>query len=114
MPIIFLAPTITLLSYGVMRLMGLPLSEPDIPLLAIPILLVVFFVSSAGEETGWMGYAADSMQDRWSALRTSIILGLAWGMFHVVPLIQAGNTPTWIAGWFLGTVAVRILIVWLY
>ncbi|MBE0448262.1 MAG: hypothetical protein IBX64_09230 [Actinobacteria bacterium] len=74
-PIIFLMPLIYLLSYGVMRLMGLPLPEPHIPSLTIPLLFVVFFIAAVGEELGWMGYAVDPMQDRWSALTTSIILG---------------------------------------
>jgi len=75
-PIISLLPFIYLMSYGVMRLMGLPLpDEPQIPYPTIPILLVVFFTAAASEEVGWMGYAVDPMQDRWSALTTSIILG---------------------------------------
>lgn len=31
-----------------------------------------------------------------------------------MPLIQMGSTLTWIAWWTLSTVALRILIVWLY
>jgi len=60
-PIISLLPFIYLMSYGVMRLMGLPLpDEPQIPYLTIPILLVVFFTAAASEEVGWMGYAVES------------------------------------------------------
>jgi len=35
-------------------------------------------------------------------------------MWHFVPLVQMGRTPTWIAWWALGTVALRILTLWLY
>jgi hypothetical protein len=31
-----------------------------------------------------------------------------------VPLVQAHRSPAWIAWWSLGTVAFRVLIVWLY
>ena len=113
-PIIFLAPLIYLLTYGVMALAGLPSSGAHTPFLAIPILFVVFFILGAGEELGWMGYAADPMQERRSALTTGIILGLVWAIWHFVPLIQMGRTLTWIAWWTLSTVALRILIVWLY
>lgn len=113
-PIIFLLPGIYLLSYGVQRLMGLPLPEPHIQFLLIPILFVVFFVAAAGEEAGWMGYAVDPMQDRWSALKTSILLGLVWAIWHVVPDIQAHQTWAYIAGQRFYSVVLRILIVWLY
>jgi membrane protease YdiL (CAAX protease family) len=114
-PIVFLMPTIYLLSYGVMRLLGRPLPEPHIPLVTIPILISVFFVAAVGEEGGWMGYAVDPLQDRWSALTTGIILGLVWGLFHVVPDIQSHHGLAWIA-WQRGVydVVLRILIVWLY
>ncbi|HZD59242.1 MAG TPA: CPBP family glutamic-type intramembrane protease, partial [Anaerolineae bacterium] len=104
-PIIFLMPLIYLLSYGVMRLIGRPLpAEWQISFLAIPLLFVAFFIGAAGEELGWMGYAIDPMQDRWSALTASLILGLVWAIWHVVPNIQLGRTLTSIAWWSLATV----------
>jgi uncharacterized protein len=114
-PIIFLMPLIYLLTYGVMRLMSLPLpDEPFIPFLLIPLLFVLFFMFAIGEEVGWTGYVTDPMQERWSALTTSIILGLVTAMWHFVPLIQMGRTPIWIAGWALGSISIRILTVWVY
>jgi membrane protease YdiL (CAAX protease family) len=113
-PIIFLMPLIMVLSYGVMLLLGRPLPEPYIPFLTIPILIVVYFLVAAGEEVGWMGYAVDPMQARWSAFTTSILLGSVWAIWHVVPLFQAHRTPIWIAWQCLFTVASRLLIVWLY
>ena len=114
LPIIFLMPLIYLLTYGLMALTGLTLSGAPVAFLATPILFVAFFVLAIGEEAGWTGYATDPLQERWSALTTSIILGLVWATWHFVPLIQMSRTPTWIAWWTLGTVALRILIVWLY
>jgi membrane protease YdiL (CAAX protease family) len=114
-PIIFLMPLLYLLSYLVMRLMGLPFpDEPYIPFLLIPLLLVLFFILAIGEEVGWTGYVTDPLQDRWSALTTSIILGLVTAIWHFVPLIQMGRTPTWIAWWALSALSIRILYVWLY
>jgi uncharacterized protein len=113
-PIMFLMPLILLLSYGVMLLLGRPLPELDIPFLTIPILFVVFFLAAVGEEAGWMGYAVDPLQERWSALETSIILGAVWAIWHVVAFIQADRVLAWIAWQCLFTVVARILIVWLY
>ncbi len=103
-PTIFLPPVIYLLTYGVTRLRGLPLPDkPYIPLLMIPLLFVLFFSLAVGEEVRWTGYTTDPMQERWSALTTSIILGSVCAVWHFVPLIQMGRTPTWIACWTLGT-----------
>jgi membrane protease YdiL (CAAX protease family) len=114
-PTIFLLPVTFLLTYAVTHLTGLPL--PDklyIPLLMIPPLFVLFAVLAASEEVGWTGYVTDPMQERWSALTTSIILGSVGAIWHFVPLIELGRTPAWIAWWTLGTVALRTLTVWLY
>ena len=114
-PIIFLLPIAYVLTYGVMRLMGLPLpAEPYIPFLLAALLFVLFFILAIGEEVGWTGYVTDPLQERWSALTTGIILGLVTALWHFVPLIQMGRTPTWIVWWTLGAVALRILTVWLY
>jgi uncharacterized protein len=113
-PIIFLMPILYLLTYLVMRLMGLQVSSQTAPFLLVPLLFVLFFILGIGEEVGWMGYAVDPMQDRLSALTTSIILGLVTVLWHVVPLIQMGRTLIWIAWWALGSISIRILTVWLY
>ena len=64
-PIIFLMPLLYLLSYLVMRLMGLPFpDEPYFPLLLIPLLFVLFFILAIGEEVGWIGYATDPVRLR--------------------------------------------------
>jgi uncharacterized protein len=114
-PTFFMPPIIYLLTYGVTRLTGLPLPDkPYVPLLMTPLLFVLFFILAVGEEVGWTGYATDPVQERWSALTTSITLGLVTAIWHFVPLIEMGCTPTWIAWWTLGTVALRTLTVWLY
>ncbi len=113
-PIIFLMPLLYVLTYGVMRLIGLPLpSEWHIPLLT-PILFVGFFIAAAGEELGYMGYVIDPMQDQWSALTASLIVGSVWAIWHYPSMIQMGQTPTLMAWGTLATVGFRILYVWLY
>lgn len=54
------------------------------------------------------------MQERWTALQASILLGLVWAVLHYVPLAEAHRSLTWIAWWSLFTIAFRVLIVWLY
>lgn len=79
-----------------------------------PIFFVVFFVAAAGEELGWQGYAIDPMQNRWGALKASVILGLVWAIWHIFGFVQSNHTATWIVWQSLAMVPFRILIVWLY
>ncbi len=65
-----------ILAYAVMHLIGSPLPEPHIPFQMIPIFLLMFFIGAIGEEVGWSGYAIDPMQNRWGALKASIMLGI--------------------------------------
>lgn len=115
LPVIFLMPIIYLLIYGVMQLFRLPLPVGvEIPFLQTALISVVIFIGATGEEVGWSGYAVDPMQKRWSALITAIAIGLVWAIWHYPSMIQQGRDWTWIAWGTLGTVSVRILIVWLY
>lgn len=115
LPIFLLMPVVMLLSYGVMRLIGRPLPEPQIPFLAIPLFFILFLIPAVCEEAGWMGYAADPMQYRWGALRAGIIMGSVWGLWHLVGwYYQTHHTLTWTTGQFISTVALRVIIFWLY
>ena len=113
-PILLLMPGVTVLTYGLMRLAGSPLPHPEFPLLALPAMLLAFFIAALGEELGWSGYATDPMQDRWGAFRAGLLLGLIWAAWHIVPLAQAHRSVGYVAWWSLFTVAARVLVVWIY
>jgi len=74
-PVLLVMPMASLLSYGVLRLTGTPVPAPQIALLPTLSLCVVLFIGALGEKLGWCGYAIDPLQDRWGALRASLVLG---------------------------------------
>ncbi len=116
-PILLLMPGVMLLAYGLTRWMDLPLPTLRIPALAgvaMLLMFLAFFIGALGEELGWSGYITDPMQTRWSALQASILLGLVWAAWHVIPYRQAHRSAEWIAWYCLFTVATRVLMVWLY
>ena len=114
LPAIVLLPIAMALSYWVMSLMGTLLPEPCIAFLSVPVLVALYFLAAVFEEGGWTGYATDPLQSRWSPQTTSLMLGLVTAVFHVVPLLEVGSTLPWIVGWLAGTMAQRVLMVWLY
>jgi membrane protease YdiL (CAAX protease family) len=115
LPIILLPLLMYLLIYIIIYLAGLPLPiNFHIPFLSIPFLFSLFFLGAVVEETGYMGYVIDPMQERFGALSASILVGIPWALWHYPSIIQQGHNLTWIAWATLGTVAVRVLIVWIY
>lgn len=112
-PILLFWPAAMVLQYGLMTAAGVPLSDPQIPVLIVAGSYVVFFIGALCEEVGWQGYAIGPLQERWNALTASVLLGTVWAAWHIVPLIQMGRSPIQIALQGLGMVATRILIVWL-
>jgi len=55
----------------------------DRPLAVIPFILYIFLFGPIPEELGWRGYALGKLQSRWSALYASVILGIAWVVWHL-------------------------------
>lgn len=113
-PTILLMPCIMVLSYAVLRLMGVPLPAPQFSPGTVLALFVAFFIGALGEELGWAGYAIDPLQERVGALQGAFLLGTVWAVWHYIPLLQAHRSLEFIAWWSLGTVASRVIIVWLY
>jgi len=114
LPILLLLPASSVLAFAVLRLTGTPVPAPQVAVLPTLLLCVGFFVGALGEELGWSGYAIDPLQDRWGALRASVLLGAVWAVWHYPGLLQAHRSLAWIAWWSVGTVAVRVIMVWLY
>ncbi|MFL7811944.1 MAG: lysostaphin resistance A-like protein [Anaerolineae bacterium] len=113
-PIFLLMPTIMVVQYGLRNPTRLPVPDPRSLATMVVVWLSVFFIAALCEELGWQGYAIDRLQNRWSALAASIVLGTVWATWHIVPLIQLGRTPIQIASQCMDMIATRILIVWIY
>jgi len=114
LPVLFFWPVIFILAFGVMTSMGETTPDPLFPVVAVPVLFVLFFIFALFEEVGWMGYAFDPMENRWLALKASLILGVIWALWHLPLYILAGQDPLWVAGQIISLLAIRILIVWIY
>lgn len=113
-PALLLIPSIYFAAYLLMRITQRELPVPDVPLLMAPVFFLAYFVSAVCEELGWMGYAVDPLQERWGALRAALLLGVVWELWHLIPHLQQGLTAGWIAWQSLYSIALRVLIVWVY
>lgn len=121
-------PVVTGLAvHGVALVTGvIPNSDAARRLLADPGSVVPFVVWIAllgplPEELAWRGIALDPLQSRFGALRGSVVLGLAWAIWHVPLFFIAGSYQHALGVfgpgfWSYGAtvVAVSVLLAWIY
>jgi len=80
-------------------------------LFVLPFFLIDFI--SNGEEIGWRGYALPRLQSKYNALTSTLILGLIWGMWHLLKFLPHWNTASF--AWFmLHTMAFAVTLTWIY
>lgn len=73
------------------------------------------------EELGWRGYVLDRLQENYSALSSSIILGVLWGLWHLPAFFLMGGGLSAIPFASLaffeymgGLVALSVCMTWIY
>jgi membrane protease YdiL (CAAX protease family) len=107
-------PVVLTLSYATQVLAGSQPPPPDISIATTVVFAAAFLLSAATEEIGWSGYLLEPLRERMGALPAALLIGVIWGAWHLVGwFFQAHHTLTWTAGQFIGSVAARVLIVWL-
>ncbi len=92
--------------------------SPAFTTLVIGVILGTF-IGGGQEEIGWRGFAQPELQRRYSGLTTALIIGVAWGVWHL-PLFFDPFAPhaQWPlvtqAAWFVGLLGFSILLSWIY
>jgi len=86
------------------------------PNYTLPLFLLDLFVSlitgPLNEEAGWRGYALPRLQSRFSALISSVILGILWGFWHLPLYLVEIRLPFYI--FIFLNIVLSILITWGY
>jgi membrane protease YdiL (CAAX protease family) len=76
------------------------------PLTVLPFIVFILLFGPLPEEMGWRGYALDGLQVRFSALISSLILGVGWSLWHL-PLF-------FLEGTYQANLGIGSLSFWLY
>lgn len=81
----------------------------------LPALIVILLISF-GEEYGWRGFLLPRLQQRFSALGASLILGIVWGLWHFPAYLIGTGVPLGMPFWIflLWVLLGTILITWVY
>lgn len=113
-PIVLINLAIAVLAYGFLRTTDPSLPDPAPFAFFVVPMTVAFFITAFGEELGWSGYATEPLLSSQGVLGTGLLLGAVWAVWHFIPLLQAGRAVAWIAWWSLGTIGLRLIMVWLF
>ncbi len=87
----------------------------DLVPLALAVGTYLFLGGGFGEEFGWRGYLLPILNERYTPLITSIIIGVVWTAWHVPAFLINGDaeeTPLEVFAVFV--LATSVLLTWLY
>ncbi len=90
--------------------------EIPVVVLIIPYFIFILILGGGQEEFGWRGYAQDPLQQRFGILGGSILLGIAWGMWHL-PLwfmTGEGHANYSFFAFLLYTISMSVILGWVY
>lgn len=80
--------------------------------------ILILPLSALWEEIGWRGFLLPILQQKYTPLKASIIIGFVWGLWHL-PIFLALNaygdkTFIYFLFMFIGCFALSIIATWLY
>ncbi|MDX3539290.1 CPBP family intramembrane metalloprotease, partial [Streptomyces sp. MB09-01] len=77
--------------------------------LAHPLILLVTaqLLGACAEEIGWRCYLQPLLRTRFGPLTASVLVGTAWGLWHVQVLAQE---PAYAAGFLAATIAMSVIL----
>lgn len=112
---------------GLVNLLG---ASPAVPLLSAKFaslsagqmaasIALLFLMSMVinGEELGWRGFALPRLQARYSALTSSVILGVVWALFHLPLFWTIGGSSQAdmpLLGFLVQLGAISVLMTWVF
>lgn len=87
--------------------------------------IAVGLVGGFVEELGWTGFAIPRLRQRYSIFATGLVVGVLWGLWHLLQMIWVGRTsaealplafflPLYFFTSIASLTAYRVLMVWVY
>ena len=111
---LLLMPGLYILTYAALRIAGFPVALHIDLSLSLLAAFAMFSIGAAVEELGYSAYATDALQKRFPPLATALLIGVPWALWHLPSMIKMGQASQLIVWGLLGTVAFRVITVWLY
>lgn len=108
----FILPLILfIVVYVISKLLGIDVSMNENIFKMLPIAVVGMLIGAIGEEIGWRSFMQPSLENKFTILTASIIVGLVWGIWHMG---HYKNGWIFMCGFLLFTISASIIITWLF
>lgn len=99
-------PLVAILTYFTMKLFSLPLpTEVMISYKELPLMIILYFIGAIPEEFGWTFTLTEPLTKVYGPIKSGIIIGGVWAIWHVIPWSWA--YPIW---WIIGMCVLDVLI----
>jgi uncharacterized protein len=112
--ILLFSPAAHVAAFFISRNLGTAIPNPQINIFPTVMLFAIFLIFAVTEEMGWTGFALGPIQSRVGAIPAGLLIGAIWAVWHYPALLQAHRSGVWIAWWILGTISLRLFMVWLF
>lgn len=76
--------------------------------------IVALILMPLVEEPGWRGFALPRLQERYGALRASLLLGVFWALWHTMMFILQGATPLIFVVSMANIIVGSVVFSWIY
>jgi len=86
---LLVTPLIGLVTLAVETALGMPTATLEQMTGSLPISIIWPIFAALGEEIGWRGFCLPRLQKRHTALGSSMIVGVAWGLWHIPTIYLA-------------------------
>ena len=86
---LLVTPLVALATFAVEWALGMPTATLEEMIGSLPISIIWPVFAALGEELGWRGFYLPRLQKRHTALRSSLIVGVAWGLWHIPTQVLA-------------------------
>ncbi|MEU7606458.1 CPBP family intramembrane glutamic endopeptidase [Streptomyces sp. NPDC041003] len=86
---------------------SLPVTSPQALAHPLALLVTAQLLGACAEEIGWRCYLQPLLRTRFGPVTASVLVGTAWGLWHVPVLAQA---PAYAAGFLAATIAMSVIL----
>lgn len=112
---IFCMPVVSTLAFIAQKHFEIAIpNDISIPFSEIPLMALLYFLGAIPEEFAWTAVLTEPLSKKHGPAAAGAVIGLVWGIWHVIPWCIMSYALWWICGMMLLNVSMRISMAYTY